>query len=111
MPALSVGRGNGKTTLIAAIGAAAVDPDGPLVDTEGGNRDRRQFSIKGKSTFNHIIAFLETRGHDLTDRKAWRIQDSVNKAAIQNLKNKATVKCIGSDPSAGAWYGAGPDYR
>ena len=29
---LSVGRGNGKTTLIAGIGSAAVDDDGPLVE-------------------------------------------------------------------------------
>ena len=97
--ALSVGRGNGKTTLIAGIGAAAVDPDGPLVEPRAETIITASSFDQGKIDFSHVIAFLETRGHDLTDRKKWRVQDSVNKAVITNLENKATVKCIGSDPA------------
>ena len=33
--ALSLARGGGKTTFIAALGAAAVDVDGPLVEPRG----------------------------------------------------------------------------
>ena len=95
---LSVGRGNGKTTLIAGIAAAAVDPDGPLCAPRAETVIVASSFDQGRIDFDHVIAFLETRGYDLADRKAWKIQNSVNKAAITNLENKATVKCIGSDP-------------
>ena len=95
---LSVGRGNGKTTLIAGIGSAAVDDDGPLVEPRAETVICASSFDQGKIDFAHIIAFLTERGHDLTDRKHWRIQDSVNKAVITNRTNQATVKCIGSDP-------------
>ena len=95
---LSVGRGNGKTTLIAGIGAGAVDDDGPLVEPRAETVIVASSFDQGKIDFNHIIAFLEAKGHDLTDRKKWRVQDSVNKAVIENRTNRAVVKCIGGDP-------------
>ena len=95
---LSVGRGNGKTTLIGGVGAGAVDDGGPLVEPRAETVICASSFDQGKIDFAHIIAFLEAKGHDLTDRKHWRVQDSVNKAVITNRKNQATVKCIGSDP-------------
>ena len=96
--ALSVGRGNGKTTLIAGIGSAAVDDDGPLVQPRAETVIVASSFDQGKIDFNHILAFLTEKGHDLQNRKHWRVQDSVNKAVIENRQNKAVIKCIGSDP-------------
>ena len=96
--ALSVARGNGKTTVIAGVGAAAVD-DTPL-------RQRRAETVivassfdQGLIDFRHIQAFLEEKGHDLTDRKTWRVQDSANRASITHRPTGASVKVIGSDPA------------
>ena len=96
--ALSIARGGGKTTLIAAVGAAAVDDDGPLCEPRAETVICASSFDQGKIDFNHVIAFLESKGHDLTDRKRWRVQDSINKASITNRTNQAVLKCIGSDP-------------
>ena len=74
----SLARGNGKTTLISGIGAAAVDDAGPLVVARAETIVVASSFAQGKIDYNHIIAFLEEQGHDLTDRKKWRIQDSAN---------------------------------
>ena len=95
--ALSEGRGNGKTTLVAGIGAAALD--GPLVVPRAETVITASSFAQGKIAYAHVIAFLEAKGHDLSDRKKWRIQDSANLATIENRDNKAVLKCLGSDPA------------
>ena len=40
---LTVGRGNGKTTLLAGVGSATVDPDGPLHIRRGAMPQQPQF--------------------------------------------------------------------
>ena len=96
--ALSIARGGGKTTLIAGIGAAAVDDDGPLVERRAETVIVASSFDQGRIDFNHIRAFLEGKGRDLSDRKHWRVQDSTNRASIENRGTGAVVKCIGSDP-------------
>lgn len=94
---LSLGRGCGKTTLIASIGAASVD-DTPLRQPRAETVITASSFDQGKIDFNHIHAFLQSKGHDLQARGTWRIQDSVNKATIEHRETGAVVKCIGSDP-------------
>ncbi len=90
--ALSVGRGNGKSSLCAAVGVACLD--GPLV------RSRAEVVVcassfeQGRIIFEHVLAMLP----DATDRRRWRVWDSANVAQIKNLDNGVTLKCIGSDP-------------
>ena len=62
--ALTVGRGNGKSALVAAVAAAVVDPDGPL----HGNR-REAVAIassfeQSRIVFEDVLGFLRAR-HDL----------------------------------------------
>ena len=92
---LSVGRGNGKTTLVAGLGAASLD--GPLALPRGETVVVASSFDQGKIAFNHVLAFLREK-HDLEDRTAWRVWDSANKAEIMNRSNGAVLKCIGSDP-------------
>ena len=95
--ALSVGRGNGKTTLTAGIAAAALD--GPLVMPRSETVIVASSFEQGRISFGHVYAFLqEVHGDELQDKRKWRVWDSANKAWIQNRENGAIVKAIGSDP-------------
>ena len=96
--ALSVGRGNGKSALVAAIASAVVDPEGPL------HGPRREVVCVGPSfeqsriIFEDVLAFLEDR-YDLDDRRRWRKANTANRALLEWRKTGCRVRCIGSDPS------------
>ena len=103
--ALSVGRGNGKTTLVAGLGAA------------GGRWASRSSKAEtllvassfeqGRISFEHILAFLRERhGAELDNKSKWRIWDTAQQARISNRSNGATVRCLGSDPRRA--HGAAP---
>ena len=96
--AVSVGRGNGKSAIVAGIAAAVVDPAGPL------NGPRREvvccaasFS-QARIIYEDVLAFLGDK-YDLADRKTWRKQDSANSAWLEHRATGARVRCIGSDPA------------
>ena len=96
--ALSLARGNGKSALVAGIAAAVVDPAGPL---HGHRREAvgvaSSFS-QARIIFEDVLGFLRGKGYHLSDRKFWRVQDSVNRATVEYLPTGARVRCIGSDP-------------
>ena len=92
---LSVGRGNGKSALVAAIACAVVDPAGPL------HRRRGEVAIvassfgQAKIVYEDCRVFLEDL---LRDKAAWRVQDSQNIATIQHRETGSRIRCLGSDP-------------
>ena len=96
--ALSVGRGCGKSALVAAIAAAVVDPCGPL---HGRRREvvcvAASFD-QSRIVFEDVLHFLSAR-YDLGDRLLWRRQDSANRATLEFRSTGARVRCIGSDPT------------
>ena len=94
--ALSISRGSGKTTLVSAIACAAVD--GPLRQPRAEVVCVASSFAQGKLIFEHVIAFLNELGRDLSDRKLWRVQDSANVATVEHRPSGARVRCIGSDP-------------
>ena len=95
--ALTVGRGNGKSALVAGIAAAMVDPAGPL---HGRRREvvcvAASFE-QSRIIYEDVLAFLGDR-YDLGDRAVWRKQDSANRATLEFRESGARVRCIGSDP-------------
>ena len=91
--ALSLARGNGKTTLVAGIGCAALD--GPLAVPRGETVIVAASYQQGRIAFDHIAAFM---GAKLRDRTAWRVQDSMQVASIENRETGAKVRVLGSDP-------------
>ena len=93
--ALSVGRGNGKTTLIAGIGAAALD--GPLAVPRGDAVVVASSFEQARICFEHVLAFLSGR-QNLQDRDRWRIWDTAQQAAITDRHTGARLRCLGSDP-------------
>ena len=96
--ALSVARGNGKTALISAIACAVVAPAGPLHARRAEVVCAASSFSQGKIIFEDVVAYLQRLGHDLTDRRVWRRQDSQNAATIEFKATGARVRCIGSDP-------------
>ena len=97
--AVTVGRGNGKSAVVAGIASAVVDPEGPLT----GNRREVVVSAasfeQSRVIFEDVVGFLEAAQYDLTDRTEWRKQDSANRAWLECRATKARVRCIGSDPA------------
>ena len=94
--ALSIARGNGKSTIVAAIACAVVD--GPLQQPRAEVVCVASSFAQGRIIFEHVIAFLEALGRSLSDRRTWRVQDSQNVATVEHKPTGARVRCIGSDP-------------
>ena len=94
--ALSIARGNGKSTLVAAVACAVVD--GPLRQSRAEVVCVASSFAQGRIIFEHVRSFLEAAGRDLSDRKEWRVMDSANTATIEHRPTGARVRCIGSDP-------------
>lgn len=93
--ALSLGRGNGKTTLLAALCCAFLD--GPA---RAGGSDivlvASSFQ-QGKVCFRHVLSFLEGRyGGDLGPE--WRVADNNNDSQISNKAANVRLRVLGSDP-------------
>ena len=102
--ALSMGRGNGKTTFCAAIACAAVDVDGPLVEPMAECLLVASSFDQGLIAFRHILHFL--RPSLERHRGRFRIQDSANRATIQDRDTGAMIRVLGSDPRR--LHGAAP---
>ena len=104
--ALSMARGNGKTTLCAAIACAAVD--GPLVERNAQCLLISSSFDQGMISFNFMLAFLaptlEKWGIGRGGR--FRVQDSANRASITDKETGAQVRVLGSDPRR--LHGAAP---
>lgn len=89
--ALTVGRGCGKTTLVAAIADATLR--GPLRQPRAETIIAASSFSQARITFEHLLAFMAP-----IDRRAWRVADTRNSAAVECRATGARVRCIGSDP-------------
>ena len=92
--ALSVGRGNGKTCLLAALAASAVK--GPLAKPRGEVVIVASSFSQAKILWQHTVAFLQPWIDQ--DRKAWKLEDSSNRSILTHRESGIVVKAIGSDP-------------
>lgn len=86
--ALSVARGNGKTTLCAAVAHAALD--GPLVQARGEVVIVASSFDQARISYEHILAFL---GDEVGERRRFRIWDSANVARVECRLTGARVRC------------------
>ena len=91
--ALSLARAGGKTTLVAAIGCAALD--GPIAQPHAETIIAASSFGQGQIAFRSILAFMADK-IDL-DRKQWRVEDNSNRCQITYLPTRASVRCLGSD--------------
>lgn len=91
--ALSVARGNGKTTLLAAVAAAHID--GPLRQTRADVIIAASSFGQARISFEHVKAFL---GDKLAIKNDWRVLDTSQTASIEHRPTGARVRCLGCDP-------------
>ena len=102
--ALSMARGNGKTTFTAAIACATVDVDAPLVAPMAECLLVASSFDQGLIAFRFILNFLKPTLELHGNR--FRVQDSANRATIQDRKTGALLRVLGSDPRR--LHGAAP---
>ena len=98
--ALTLARGGGKSTVVAAIGCAALD--GPLAQAESEILIVASSHEQGTVIFRHVLRFLAPG----IERKQYRVQDTVNAAIITNKKTGVRLAVKGSDPRR--LHGAAP---
>lgn len=91
--ALSLARGNGKTTLLSGIACAALD--GPLAVMRGEVIICASSFEQARIDFDHVRAFM---GPQIHDRTLWKVWDTMQRAAIEYKPTGARVRCISSDP-------------
>lgn len=92
--AISVARGNGKTTLLAGVASAALI--GPLRQRRGEVVVVASSHNQARILFEHVLAFLDALIRQ--NRRRMRIADSQNVASIEDRETGCRVRCIGSDP-------------
>ena len=93
--ALSLARGGGKTTLIAGIGAACVDVDGPLVEPNAESVIVASSFDQALIAFRHALHFLRPTFE--AHKRRYRVQDSANRATITDRETGAMLRVLGSD--------------
>ena len=93
--ALSMARGCGKTTFLAGIMASAIDVDGPLVQPMADCVMVASSFDQGCISFRHLLHFMQPSIQKYPGR--FRIQDSANRATIQDRKTGARAVVLGSD--------------
>ena len=92
--ALTMGRGNGKTTLGAGLLAAALV--GPLVQDHAESVLVASSFEQGLIAYRMILSFLQPLIDQ--DPSRWRRQDSVNRASLTDRTTGASIRVLGSDP-------------
>ena len=104
--ALTLGRGGGKTTFIAALAAACVD--GPLAEPNAESLIVASSFDQGLICWRHILRLLApVLERDGQGRKGrWRVQDSANRATLEDRNTGAMLRVLGSDPKR--LHGAAP---
>ena len=92
--ALSTGRGSGKTTFMAAICCAALN--GPLAQPMGEVVLIASSFGQGSISYRHILHFLRPAFE--ADPRRYRVQNSPNRARIEDRETGAVIRVMGSDP-------------
>ena len=90
---LSIARGNGKSTILGAIGAAFVD--GPLRQPRAETIIVASSFMQARIVWEHTKAFL---GDKIYDKSEWRVSDSDQSATITHRPTGARLRAVGNDP-------------
>ena len=91
--AVTVGRGSGKTSLLAAIACAHLD--GPMAVDRGEVVIIASSFDQARIGFEHCLAYL---GDKLKDRRRFRVWDTAQQARIEDKVTGSRIRCLGSDP-------------
>ena len=100
--ALTLGRGNGKSALVAGLAAAAVV--GPLAQPRGEVVAVASSFAQAKIVYRFARDYLRPWTDAAPER--YRVLDSQSAALIEDRETGASLRCIGSDPKRA--HGLGP---
>lgn len=92
---LTMARGGGKTTTIAALGCAMLDEDGPLAERNSTTAVVAASLPQARICMEHVGHFL---GERVQDRNAFRVWNTVNRSAIHNKRNGVTLELKSCNP-------------
>ena len=92
--ALSIGRGNGKTTFVAGLACSALD--GALTRPRGQVAIVASSRDQAKIAFDHIWHFMQPKARKEPQR--WRMNRNNQFSIIECMKTGMHVKVYGSDP-------------
>ncbi len=96
--ALSVARGNGKTTTAAAIVTACVHPEGPL-HVRGAETVIVASSVRqARIVYDDVLAMLFPEGRPRRNDATWRVRDSNQLRRVDHRPSRASVEVVGSSP-------------
>ena len=101
--ALSLARGGGKTTFLAAVACACIDVDGPLVEDNAETLIIASAFTQGRmSSFKAMLRFLQptfdAHGVGAGAKSRFQVNDSDNAATITDKESGALVRVLGCDP-------------
>lgn len=92
--ALSLGRGNGKSSWVAALSCLYLA--GPWAQPRGDVLVVASSFGQGRVTiFETVKAFMADR---LTDKNRWRVLDSMQHASIEDRSTGSRLRVVGADP-------------
>ena len=100
--ALSVGRGNGKTALLAGVAVATLI--GPLARLRSETIIVASSLTQARFAFEHCMAFM--KGVIKREPRRWKIADSLQAARLEDRETGCRVRCVSSDPRKS--HGASP---
>ena len=90
---LTVARGNGKSTLIAALASAFIT--GPLQQPRAEVPVVAASYAQARIIFEHVRSFVDGK---LLPRSLWRVTDSLNWSLIEHRPSGARLRVMSSDP-------------
>ena len=93
--ALSIARGNGKSTLVAAIGLAGLV--GPLVQTGGEVVIVASSFEQGLIIYRHLVSMARPWLEHPDNKGRYAVNNSTNRASIVDKRTRASVHVLGSD--------------
>ena len=102
--ALSMARGNGKSTFSAAVLCACLI--GPLRQPRGEVVLVASSFAQARVVYEHVIHFMQPIIE--TDPSVWRVEDNSQRAAITHRPTGSRVRCIASDPKRA--HGLAPSF-
>ena len=102
--ALSMARGNGKSTFSAAVLCACLI--GPLRQPRGEVVLVASSFSQARVVYEHVLHFMQPIIE--TDPSVWRVEDNSQRAAITHRPSGSRVRCIASDPKRA--HGLAPSF-
>ena len=92
---LSMGRGNGKTSFVAALAASALE--GPLAFRGSEVGLVASSKEQARISYRHVVRYLGAKVHD---KKRWRCCESQNDVLIENRKQDIVLQVKAAEPRA-----------